>query len=43
MFDGKVVAYGHQNEEELQRENRGAKHHQELLVEELLIFHEKME
>jgi hypothetical protein len=40
MFDGKVVAYGNQNEEKLQRENRGTKHHQELLVEEFLIFHE---
>jgi hypothetical protein len=43
MFDGKVVAYGYQNEQEFQRENRGPKHHQELLVEELLIFYEQEE
>lgn len=43
MFDRKVVTYGHQNEEKFQRENCGAKHHQELLVEELLIFNEQIE
>ena len=43
MFDGKVVAYGYQNEQEFQRENCGPKHHQELLIEELLIFYEQEE
>jgi hypothetical protein len=43
MFDGKVVTYRDQNEQELQRENRGPKDYQKLLVEELLIFHEQKE
>jgi len=43
MFDGKIMTYGYQNEQEFQRENCGPKHHQELLVEEMLICYEQEE
>lgn len=43
MFDGKIMTYGHQNEQEFQRENCRPKHHKELLIEEMLICYEQEE